>query len=211
MSATVHSFPAFKALGSPRSLIIAAIVLLHAAFFWSLTTGLSRSVLAIVPGRIQAKFIEEARPPAPPPPREPVIRPQEWPLPVTNPPPLPAGALDDSHAILVDPVLPPPALKEIPAQPVVVLPQVDARRGISQPAYPAQDVRQGNEGTVTLSVYVLPDGKVGDVRLLMTSGFPRLDASALEEARHWRFLPGTENGTPVAMWKPLPVTFRLVK
>jgi len=211
MSATVHAFPAFKALASPRSLILAAIVLLHAAFLWSLGSGLSRSAIPIVPGRLQARFIEQARPPLPPPPRPADYQPEAAPPVVTELPTLPVGSLDN-HAIQVEAVeTRPQPLPEATLQPVVVAPQVDLKRGFTEPTYPPQDVRLGNEGTVTLSVYVLPDGTVGDVRLLITSGFPRLDASALAEARHWRFRPGTENGTPVAMWKPLPVTFRLEK
>lgn len=91
------------------------------------------------------------------------------------------------------------------AMPVVVQPQIDAKRGLSEPIYAALDVRLGNEGTVTLSVYVLPNGSVGDVRLVQTSGLPHLDASALSEARRWHFKPGMEDGKPVAAKIPCPV------
>ena len=212
MSATtVHSFPALDALRSPRGLMLAVIVVLHAAFFWSLNTGLSRSVLAFVPARIQASFIEEASKPLPVPPPRPEYQPQFTPSLPSDPPPLLAEFVEGTSAIHLDPVAPvrPQPVPDAPAKPVVVPPQIDAKRGLSEPAYPAPDVRQGNEGTVMLSVYVLADGTVGDVRLLKTSGFPRLDASALSEARRWKFNPGTEDGKPAAMWKPLPITFRL--
>lgn len=213
MSATtVHSFPALNALRSPRGLMLAAIVLLHAAFFWSLENGLSRSVLVFVPTRMQANFIDDPARPEPVPPPKPEYQPQFTPTLTADPPPL-TEFVAGSSAIHVDPVLPaqPQPTPAVPARAVVVPPQIDAHRGLTEPAYPAQDVRLGNEGTVTLAVYVLPDGKVGEVRLVESSGFPRLDSSALAEARRWRFKPGTEDGKPAAMWKQLPITFRLVQ
>ena len=213
MSATtVHSFPAFNALRSPPGLMLAVIVLLHAGFFWSLNNGLSRSVLAFVPTRMQANFIDDPAKPVPAPPPKPEYQPQFTPSLTTDPPPL-AEFIEGSSAIHVDPVVPaqPQPTPAVPPRAVVVQPQIDAKRGLTEPAYPAQDVRLGNEGTVLLSVYVLPDGTVGDVRLVETSGYPRLDASALAEAHRWRFKPGTEDGKPAAMWKQLPITFRLVK
>ena len=212
MSATtVHSFPALDALRSPRGLMLAAIVVLHAGFFWSLNSGLSRSVLALVPARIQASFIDDPARPVPAPPPKPEYQLQFTPSLPSDPPPLLGEFVEGTSAIHLDPVAPvrPQPVADAPAKPVVVPPHVDAKRGLSEPAYPAPDVRQGNQGTVTLSVYVLADGTVGDVRLLMTSGFPRLDASALAEASRWRFNPGTEDGKPAAMWKQLPIRFRL--
>jgi periplasmic protein TonB len=211
-STTVHSFPAMSALNSPRGLMLAIIVVLHAVFFWSLNNGLSRSVLAFVPARIQASFIEDPARPVPAPPPKPDYQPQFTPTLTSDPPPL-AEFVEGTSAIHVDPVIPAQTQPTpvVPAKSIVVPPQIDAKRALTEPAYPAQDVRQGNEGTVMLSVYVLPDGTVGEVRLLATSGFPRLDASALSEARRWRFKPGTEDGKPAAMWKQLPITFRLVK
>jgi len=43
----------------------------------------------------------------------------------------------------------------------------------------------------------------------------RSDARAIvgppeaREARRWRFKPGIRDGVPVAMWKKIPVTFKL--
>lgn len=213
MSATtVHSFPALNALNSPRGLMLAIIVLLHAGFFWSLNNGLSRSVLAFVPARIQASFIDDPVRPAPAPPPKPDYQPQFTPSLTPDTPPVLADFVEGTNAILIDPVpVRPQPVPDVPATPIVVPPQVDAKRGLTEPAYPAQDVRLGNEGTVLLSVYVLANGAVGEVLLQKTSGFPRLDESALSEARRWKFKPGTEDGKPAAMWKQLPITFRIVK
>jgi periplasmic protein TonB len=78
-----------------------------------------------------------------------------------------------------------------PPAPTVVEPRIDSRRGLSEPPYPASEIRQGHEGTVLLSLHILADGRVGEVKLARTSGFPKLDESAMREAKRWRFIPGT--------------------
>ena len=72
--------------------------------------------------------------------------------------------------------------------------------------------RAGEEGTVTLQVYVLESGKAGEVKIQKSSGFPKLDEAAVREVqRVWRFVPGKEDGKPVAMWHTFNVTFRLTE
>lgn len=210
MNATVHAFPAFGSLDSPRAWIMAAIVLLHWGLFWALTSGLARHVIPFIPADITARLIPADAEPLPPPPRLPEYRPQTS-QPVV-PEFVPNFGLFSENAISLPEAEPGPVPVPVPEArptPVVVPPKIDPRRNLSEPTYPPQDVRLGNTGTVLLSVLVLPDGRVGEVRLERTSGHARLDASALDEARRWRFLPGTEDGTPKAMWKQLPITFRL--
>ena len=96
-----------------------------------------------------------------------------------------------------------------PAASVSLEPEIDHRVGLTQPLYPPQSIRTGEAGTVVLSVLVLGNGRVGDVRIDQSSGHPRLDESAAREARRWKLKPGTRDGVPVAMWKQIPVTFRL--
>jgi TonB family protein len=47
------------------------------------------------------------------------------------------------------------------------------------------------------------------VRIDQTSGFVRLDDSAVREAKKWRMRPGLRDGVAIAMWKRVPVTFQL--
>jgi protein TonB len=89
------------------------------------------------------------------------------------------------------------------------MPEIDPRRGWSEPVYPASVIRDGIEGTVIMSLQVLENGRVGEVRVEKSSGDRRLDESAVREARRWRFVPGTRDGVPVVFWKQVPVTFRL--
>ena len=108
---------------------------------------------------------------------------------------------------------PPPVrevIREAPgAGPVIVQPQGDPRYPFTEPEYPTPDIRMGHEGTVWLSIEILPNGRVGAVRVDQTSGFARLDESAVREARKWRMKPGMQDGIAIAMWKRVPVTFRL--
>lgn len=86
----------------------------------------------------------------------------------------------------------------------------DPRHPLTQPEYPPASIRQGETGTVTLLIYVLPDGRVGEAKVRTTSGFARLDAAAVREARRaWRFLPATSDGTAIGAWGTYSVTFRL--
>jgi periplasmic protein TonB len=212
MSATtVHAFPAFNSLLSPRAWMLVVIVLLHAGFFWSLSNGLSRPILAFTEPRIVARFLPDDVKPLPPPPRTLDVKPRiETAIPV-EPIPVLGPVTEGATSIHLDttPNLPPVTIVEPRPAPVIVQPQIDPARTLSQPAYPPQDIRMGNTGTVLLAVLVLPDGTVGDVRVERSSGFPRLDASASSEARQWRFRPGLLDGVPRPMWKQLPIVFRL--
>jgi protein TonB len=63
---------------------------------------------------------------------------------------------------------------------------------------------------VDVEIYVMPDGRVGDARIVKSSGFERLDQVTLDEARRsWRMLPATRNGEPFAQWHRLRVVFKL--
>jgi periplasmic protein TonB len=52
-------------------------------------------------------------------------------------------------------------------------------------------------GTVSLTVTVASDGSVKKVVLKRSSGYPRLDAVALREAKLTAFKPATMNGSPI--------------
>lgn len=212
---TINSFPSMHSWRSPRGWALAIIVLLHVGFFWALSSGLTPALIR--------SFISEA-PVYLPPPEQPkpverikikdaTIQPKE--LRPTYVPPTTEYAPEPSElAPYVPEPTPPNTFTDTgdvvaPPQPVIVEPRIDARRGLSEPLYPPQVIRAGGEGTVLLSIYILADGRVGEVRLDGTSGYAKLDESALREARKWRFVPGTRDGNPVAMWKQVPVTFRL--
>jgi protein TonB len=79
------------------------------------------------------------------------------------------------------------------------------------PDYPAMARLQGYEGVVWLSVQVLPEGRVGDLRIKKSSGFDILDRAAARAVKTWRFEPATSMGNPVPMWVDLPIRFVLTE
>jgi protein TonB len=153
------------------------------------------------------------------------------PVPIVEPPP----PIDDSRfiqrEITVTPLEPPPPLTyepdtitNLPPEegpvtpptgetfqgPVMVGVRPDARYPLSQPAYPPQVIREGKTGSADVEVYVLPSGRVGDARIVRSSGVESLDQSTLTEAkRNWRLMPATRDGVPIAQWHRLRVTFKL--
>jgi periplasmic protein TonB len=125
------------------------------------------------------------------------------------PPDLPPTT-DSLHVEFHDnpPVVPPVEPPTQAAQLVGV--RLDARHPLTQPNYPLSDIRLGNEGAAEIEVYVLPSGRVGDARVVRSTGSPTLDQSAIEEAkRRWRLLPATRDGEPYAQWHRLKVVFSL--
>lgn len=80
---------------------------------------------------------------------------------------------------------------------------------VVEPVYPRSARRAGHEGSVTVETAVLPDGRVGAVRVVESSGFEELDESAVTAAKRSRFAPGTLNGAAVLSSKRLVFRFVL--
>jgi protein TonB len=88
----------------------------------------------------------------------------------------------------------------------------DSRHPLTQPAYPPASKRDGEQGAGVIEVYVLPNGRVGDVRIASTTGFERLDRAAILEAKQsWRFKPATRAGEAVGQWYKVRVVFKLTE
>lgn len=197
-----------------RGLVFLGIVLLHVGFFYALATGMSHRIVEVVLGPIETRLIEEApkdenEPPPPPPKIEtppPFVPPPEVTIDIpVDAAPTTAIRQTTNKAPVAQP---PPA----PAAPKVAgtAPRSDPRRPLTQPEYPPSSRRAGETGTVILEVYVLENGRAGDVRVKKSSGFPKLDEAAVREVkRSWRLVPGTEGGKPVPMWGQFAVTFKL--
>lgn len=77
------------------------------------------------------------------------------------------------------------------------------------PAYPELSRRTGEQGQVLLRVLVDINGKPSVVELRASSGSGRLDRSALDAVRHWKFVPATQGGEMIAAWVTVPVVFNL--
>lgn len=77
------------------------------------------------------------------------------------------------------------------------------------PVYPVLSRKLKEQGTVVLNLLVLASGQVGDVKLEKSSGYPRLDDSAMQAVKHWHYVPAVKNGTAIDYWHIQPVIFTL--
>jgi len=75
------------------------------------------------------------------------------------------------------------------------------------PHFPVEAIRAGHYGTVTLLIYVGAKGEIGEIRVEQSSGYPELDASAVDAARQWNYLPEAKDGVPQPGWIRIPVNF----
>lgn len=78
-----------------------------------------------------------------------------------------------------------------------------------KPPYPSLSRRLGEEGAVLLRVRVLIDGTAGEVRVLRSSGYPRLDEAAKNTVAQWRFIPARRGERAEEAWVQVPIDFTL--
>ena len=110
------------------------------------------------------------------------------------------------HAIPPDPVDAPAFRGRVAFVPV----RASADHPLTRAPYPAASIRLEEEGVVELAIHVLRNGRIADVKVARSSGHPRLDRAAVEEARrHWRLQPATQGGEPVDAWGTFRIVFRL--
>ena len=164
-------------------------------------------------------------PPKPKPPKPEPVRPEPPrpapPAPVPTPPPAPSPAVSVPETKPApQPPEPAPAPRPAPvpqAPPAPPAPPAKTDVSISasysasnaKPVYPTMSKRMGEQGTVMLRVLVKSDGSAANVEVKSSSGFPRLDQSAVEAVKSWRFNPATLDGKPVDEWYQVPIPFKL--
>lgn len=89
-------------------------------------------------------------------------------------------------------------------------PSVDASYLYNKrPSYPDISRRLNEQGQVIVRVLVGTKGEVLRAELGKSSGFVRLDRTAVSAVRGWRFMPGKRDGQAEAMWFNVPVNFVL--
>ena len=81
--------------------------------------------------------------------------------------------------------------------------------GNRPPSYPEIARRNGWEGTVLLRLKIDASGRVLDVVVRETSGYPVLDAEAVNAVRSWKGEPARRAGHAVPTEEFLPIRFRL--
>lgn len=210
--------------------IAGSVVVFHAALIWAIQSGLvRRAVEVIIPVEMISSIITppapkiETPPPAPPvPAKQPVVTktrptlpPAPQPMAIADPTPAPNAPTGVTTppappAPIQAPVAVTPAPPAPPAAPRVEQPSSDASYlNNPSPVYPAVSRRLGEQGKVQVRVLIGPDGSPQKAELVNSSGFARLDQSALEYVMKCRYVPGKVGGVPQAMWHIAPVNFVL--
>ncbi|MFT7561603.1 MAG: protein TonB [Flavobacteriales bacterium] len=77
------------------------------------------------------------------------------------------------------------------------------------PAYPKMSRRLGEKGTVVLEILIKANGSVAEVRLKKTSGFARLDKTAISAIKRWRYQPAMRGDKAVEYWYQQALEFIL--
>ncbi|MBO9518162.1 MAG: energy transducer TonB [Porphyrobacter sp.] len=164
----------------------------------------------------------EAAPPSPPKPVEqeltPVIQPQPKVAEILPQPVIEVPRMDQQPAAETQaPVAPAPA--PAPAAPVPTAATGPVRVSNLNtnllsgppPAYPNISRRKKEEGTVVLRLVIAEDGKVADVSVSRSSGFPALDDAAVAAVRKWRWSPTVKDGRAVSITGLVQIPFVLKK
>jgi protein TonB len=131
-------------------------------------------------------------------------------LPVAQPEPEPAPLpleVPVQPAVAAAPVVPAPPPP--PSAPKTV--SISAVTYLTPPVlhYPNISRRMQEEGRVHVRVLVDEQGLPREALVLRSSGYPRLDESALATVRATRFRPYAENGIAQPFWVVMPLIFEL--
>ncbi len=163
--------------------------------------------------------IELPPPPPPPPPAQPIPQPVLTPLEPYRPPEaLPRDTVPAPVVEVRAPVVAAEPVAEPAAPPVADAGPAGGRwlppsavQYLEAPVlvYPRASRRAGEAGKVQLRVFIDEQGLPRDVQVTRSSGFARLDESAVSAVRKARFKPATDNGRPLAGWAPITLTFEL--
>lgn len=219
--------------------VLAAVLLVHLGVLMAILTLPDKPSSYSAPTPLYVRLIEPpavrpeviapaetaARPPAPSKPTPPVLAtpaaptparvevvradplrpaPQPVPAPVAAPPS--ANPVAAPAPIASDAPTPAPAPAPLP----VTQPRFNADYlDNPKPPYPSLSRRMGEEGEVRLRVQVDANGNAQQVELYRSSGFPRLDQTALDTVRQWRFVPARQGDQPVPAWVIVPIQFSL--
>lgn len=146
------------------------------------------------------------------PPAAPVPQTQSISVPATEPEPdVPSTAHSPPVAVALPAAVAPPASQAAPAPSAPCAVPTTAVRYVvePEPAYPTTSRRLGEAGEVRLRVEIGTDGRARHVSVHHSSGFPRLDESAVAAVRAARFAPYTEQGVALVVWTIVPIAFEL--
>jgi len=188
-------------------LVLTALVQLNVIPLPTPLAVLSVSLLSPVP---DVKPQREIVPPRPKPvERRPLPTLQPLPqlaAPAESPSPSPVAVAPAPTPVAAPaPIVAPPAPVAAPTPPRFDANYLDNPK----PHYPPISRRVGEQGKVVLRVHVAADGSATDVQLHTSSGYTRLDDSALAAVRRWKFVPARLGQEAIAAWVLVPIAFTL--
>lgn len=187
------------------------VLALHALVFWLL---LRANVIAL-PEQLAVLSVSLLRPAEEIKPSPEVVPPRPQPVkprPVPQQPPVQLAAPETSPAPspVAVPSTPAPPVAAPPAHVQATQPRFDADYlDNPKPPYPPLSRRMGEQGRVVLRVRVDARGAALEVLLHASSGSERLDASALDTVRRWKFVPARLGSEAVAATVLVPIAFSL--
>ncbi|QIK79497.1 TonB family protein [Sphingomonas piscis] len=215
-----------KQMSSNRTAAIIVVALIHAVLGYALVTGLAYNVVKKAAEDLKTFDVEEEPPPPeeePPPPEE---TPQETPPPpVAAPPPLVRTPVQESPVQATPnppPVVPitpratpaPPAPPAPPPPPRQLQPKsvVGNLQGLIRDTdYPESAIDRDEQGTVTVSLTVGPNGRVSGCSVAASSGSRTLDSTTCRILQsRARFTPAQDSsGNPTSGTVSQRITWRL--
>ena len=132
-----------------------------------------------------------------PPVRRPNLEQPKIDIPVTNPVP----------EVPVE-VAPSDALSANTSEPIESASDLQVRSRI-EPVYSAVSRRANEQGSGLFRVLVDTTGLPSEVQIVKSTGYARLDQSAVDAIKRWKFAPAMQGSTAVRAWTSVKVTFRL--
>ncbi|MFA5496151.1 MAG: energy transducer TonB [Porticoccaceae bacterium] len=208
------------------------------AMLWAPTPKSKELVLPTIQGvvipappaeTVQVPSAKEPPPPVerPPEPEKPKPKPKPKkvppkPKPKPQPPPVEAPpsenaitqkeeVVEEQAAPAPQPQVSTPAVKDNDTLGAPIIPPRQDANPLNNPApaYPTASRRMREQGTVLLQVLILPDGSVGEVRVKESSGYKRLDDTAIKAVKQWKYIPARQGDETIAYWYLQPLEFSL--
>jgi len=213
-SLLVHKSPIFKAGSGVLGAHLAVVALLVGMDFNQNHVSALPFVIPMTAQVLDAPTPSVALAPPPPAVPRPQVKPSARKTEKPKPPveadsakPVSPTAVEEASAQEPTPKV---AAAPVLAAPVFTEPKVDASfKGNPLPSYPTMSRRLGEQGSVVLRIKITPNGAASEVQVLQSSGYTRLDRSAIDAIQQWKFIPASQDGQAVAAWYEWRWTFQL--
>ena len=111
---------------------------------------------------------------------------------------------------IVSPELDEEPVRTYPAHTVVSYSEDYVILDMVRPEYPAEELKQGIEGDVTVELFVNDGGAVENAWVMTATGSSNFEAASLEAVRRFRFKPPIVDGKPSSMWIRFQIRFRIM-